>query len=79
MDIQDIEEKAKVIMDLAIKMPKINYYYSELNLKDRLELAAKILQIDYIAEIHIMLAEIDNSIVDLTVSSREINFIKNQN
>jgi len=62
--------KAKKIMSLALKLPKINKNYGCLDLTARINLATKILQIDHIAELNIALCEIDQTILDLVITKQ---------
>jgi hypothetical protein len=73
---EDLKLKAKLIMELALKLQSINPMYKNLDFKDKIFLSAKICEMEHLNDIYIMLAEIDQSIID---GYRQVNYFTNEN
>jgi hypothetical protein len=76
---QDQKDKAKNIMELALKLTTIHKSYANVEFIDKVKLSAKILEIEQLNEIYIMLVEIDQSILDGYIHNNSLDYFKQRN
>lgn len=76
---QEQKDKAKNIMELALKMTTIHKSYANIEFIDKVKLSAKILEIEQLNEIYIMLVEIDQSILDGYIHKNSLDYFKQRN
>jgi len=76
---EEQKQKAKDIIELALIMQELNPMYKNLEFRDKINLSAKIHEMENLNDIYIMLSEIDNSIIDFCTPNQDINFYTKNN